>query len=222
VKIKFCGVCRPEDAGRAEQIGAQYVGVILSPGFPRSQPIARAAEIYQAAPHTKRVGVFVNAALDDVVSAATSLQLDVVQLHGEEDAGFVQNLRQRIGGEVWKAVRVANRHDAEVCIETFAQIVDAILIDGVQDIDPVHLPEMRLIIAGGLTPHNVAREIERWNPWLADVSSGVERETGIKAADLMEAFSKNAREAQMRFGQFGGRYVPETLVAPLEDAGPGV
>jgi tryptophan synthase beta subunit len=216
VKIKFCGVCRPEDAQHAERIGAQYVGVILSPGFPRSQPVARAADIYRAAPHTKRVGVFVNASLDDVVAAAMSLQLDVVQLHGDEDAAFVRNLRERISGEVWKAVRARSRHEVEVSIGTFAQYVDAILIDGAQSIDPVYDAGTRVIIAGGLTPHNVAREIQRWNPWLADVSSGIERETGIKAMDLMEAFAKNAREAQMRFGQFGGRYVPETLVAPLE------
>ena len=84
MKIKFCGVCRPEDAAAAQRAGADYIGVILSGGFPRSQPLEKAAEIYAAAPNTQHVGVFVDATLPELANAAKKLRLDVLQLHGNE------------------------------------------------------------------------------------------------------------------------------------------
>jgi tryptophan synthase beta subunit len=219
MRIKFCGVCRPEDAAVAQRLGADFVGVILTPGFARSQSHAHAAEIFAAAPNAQRVGVFVDAAVDEIVAAATSLRLDVVQLHGREDAAFIGELRSSTDAQIWKAARVEQSDQVSALVETFAEIADALLIDGVTNVRPVAATRnvRQLVIAGGLDDRNVAGEIERWNPWLVDVSSGVEAERGIKSAERMEAFAKKAREAAVRFGEFGGRYVPETLVAPLEE-----
>ena len=76
MKLKFCGVCHPEDAHAAVAAGADYVGVILSPGFPRSQLLSHAARIYAAVHGARRVGVFVNAGIEEIAEAARKLQLD--------------------------------------------------------------------------------------------------------------------------------------------------
>ncbi len=209
MRIKFCGVCRVQDAREAARLGADYIGVILSPGFARSQSFASAEALYCAAPDVKRVGVFVDASVPEIADAVGQLQLDVVQLHGHESVAFVESLRRVVPTEVWKAVRDGERG-------VYADAVDGVLLEGVRQIDVAAAPRTgKLIIAGGLTAANVASEITKWQPAIVDVSSGIERETGVKAADLMEQFANNARAASGRFGQFGGSYVPETLVAPL-------
>jgi tryptophan synthase beta chain len=216
MKLKFCGMCRPDDAASAAHAGADYVGVILTPGYARSQTLEAAARIFAAANGVKRVGVFVDADRDDVVRAATSLELDVVQLHGHEDADYIRALRAATKVEIWKAVRVTSSDDVERAAH-YNHDADAVLLDGVTKLPRKPAAHFkRLIVAGGLTPDNVAGVVTDWSPVMVDVSSGIEREPGTKAADLMESFARHARGAT-RFGEFGGRYVPETLVAPLEE-----
>ena len=211
MKLKFCGMCRPEDAQRAAALRADYIGVILSGGFPRTQSLEQAAEIFAAAPGVKRVGVFVDASIDDIRDAAHKLSLDVVQLHGKEPTEYLRSLRTNVDAEIWKAVRGDSP-------DGYDDLADGILLEGVTKISGGrHFRTKQLIIAGGLNPDNVAKEITRWQPDIVDVSSGIERELGVKAADLMEDFARNARDASDRFGEFGGSYVPETLVAPLRD-----
>jgi tryptophan synthase beta subunit len=216
--LKFCGVCRAQDAEAAVAMGAAYVGVILSSGFARSQTPQSAAAIYQAAGPAKRVGVFVDAPLEDVLNAVETLGLDVVQLHGQEQVPFIDELRAHTAAQIWKAVRVTNRADAGAALQTFSAHADAVLIDGVgawRESPPIMPPNV--IIAGGLNVQNVAQAVRAWQPLIVDVSSGVESEPGIKSVELMETFARNARNASQRFGVFGGRYVPETLVAPLQE-----
>lgn len=211
MRLKFCGVCRAQDAAQAAALGADYVGVILSPGFPRSQTLSSAEEILHAADGVKKVGVFVNAALNDITEAAQKLRLDVIQLHGDESIAFIASLRERLTQEIWKTVQAAD-------VATYRDVVDGVLLEGVTRLADVAPPHARaLIIAGGLNAENVAMEVARWQPDVVDVSSGIERQMGVKATDLMEAFARNARAAAGRFGDFGGTYVPETLVAPLHE-----
>ncbi len=216
MKLKFCGVCHAEDAHAAVAAGADYVGVILSPGFPRSQSISDAAHIFAAAHGAGRVGVFVNAGIDEIVEAATTLRLDVVQLHGTEDTRLIRQLRERWPGEIWKAARITNDEEARAASTTYAAIADALLLDGVRALTRQPANDGRLIIAGGLTADNVGEVVARFSADIVDVSSGVERELGRKDWELMKQFARNARPGGVRFGSFGGRYVPETLVAPLE------
>ena len=235
LKIKFCGLCRPQDAAAAQRVGASYAGVILSGGFPRSQTLERAAEIYAAAPHLKRVGVFVDAGVAEITNAAKKLQLDVLQLHGNESATFVDEVRtetrrarehesrsnQKV--EIWKAVRVHNTADVDQAVRTYDGIADAILVDGYVHLVAEHarLPNgglnSTLILAGGLDADNVANAIQSFHPDIVDVSSGIEENVGVKKIEFMENFVANARRSSERFGEFGGRYVPETLIAPLHD-----
>jgi tryptophan synthase beta subunit len=228
LKIKFCGMCRPQDAAAAERLGADYVGVILSGGFPRSQSLETAAEIFEAAPNSKHVGVFVDASLQELEQATKKLRLDVLQLHGNESADFITDLRPKINAEIWKAVRVTEAQDIEQAFKTYDVVADRILIDGYSKIagpangsiagSNVRLKNSSaLIIAGGLDPHNVEHAIQMFHPDIVDVSSGIEQTVGAKKIELMENFVANARRSAERFGEFGGRYVPETLMAPLQE-----
>jgi phosphoribosylanthranilate isomerase len=217
MKIKLCGMCRAQDARAAAQLGADYVGVILTPGFARSQSLDQAAEIFAAANGSRRVGVFVDAASDTIAQAVERLRLDVVQLHGSESAASLDELRARTQVEIWKAVRVRDRHTAQTAIATYAAHVNGVLLDGVAQFAAVTAPAVKLIVAGGLHAGNVAATVAGWRPDVVDVSYGIEREAGVKALDLMQDFVDQARGAVGRFGPFGGSYVPETLVAPLED-----
>ena len=211
MKIKYCGMCRPEDAARAAALGVDYVGVILAPGFPRTRSVDDAAAIFNAATGAHRVGVFVNADPNTVLDAAEKLSLDVVQLHGQEDVDYIRALRERLRTRIWKAARAAEALH-------YDGVVDGVLIEGaISTPRRIGVRKSELIIAGGLDPDNVGAEVARWQPAVVDVSSGIEREVGVKADDLMETFARNARSAVGRFGEFGGSYVPETLVAPLQE-----
>jgi tryptophan synthase beta chain len=149
--------------------------------------------------------------MPDIIDAAAKLSLDVVQLHGRESPAQIRALRTHLELEIWKAVRTDTADE-------YGDVADAVLMEAVTARPAVVRPRTaRLIIAGGLNAENVAHEIARWRPAMVDVSSGIERETGVKAADLMELFARNARLAGGRFGEFGGSYVPETLVAPLTE-----
>ena len=103
VRAKVCGVMTPRDAAVVGEAGADFMGVILSPGFGRSVASERALAIYEAAP-ARRVGVFVDAAADEVIRVAEALGLDVIQLSGSEPAKVVARIGAAGGWGVWKTV----------------------------------------------------------------------------------------------------------------------
>jgi tryptophan synthase beta subunit len=218
MKIKFCGICRPEDARAAVESGADYIGVIMSPGFPRSRNADEARAIFENAATAGRVAVFVDASIEDVISTSQQSGATVIQLHGMETVDFIKALRERSNAEIWKAVRVQTAEEVHRAHATYAAVVDALLIDGVGAHPQVHaIIPGRVIIAGALNPDNVGEAVRAWSPDVVDVSGGIEEKPGLKSKHLMKTFAANAHSAVGRFGQFGGRYVPETLVAPLEE-----
>ena len=204
MKIKFCGMCRPEDAAIAAELGADYVGVILSPGFPRSRSAKDAKEIYDKAAKVQRVGVFVDAALEEILRAVNELELNVVQLHGKENGDLINALRPRNPGiEIWKAKRVATNRDVEVLQKDYGDIADALLVDRNKDaavdlrvlrnLGVLRDKKKKFIIAGNLTPNNVAQVIAETSADVADVSSGIEAKLGQKSEALMQQFIENAK-----------------------------
>lgn len=211
VAVKVCGVCSAADATTAAAAGAAWIGVILAPGRRRTRTVEEARRILDAVP-ARRAGVFVDAASGDVASAARTLALDAVQLHGDESAGYVQDLRRSTDAEIWKAIRVRSAFDVSSAIETFAADVDALVLDGwspeghggvgaVFDWGAVAhaavVPAgVRLIVAGGLNPGNVASAVSLLRPAMVDVSSGVEEEPGRKSAALIHAFIAAARGSE--------------------------
>ena len=199
-RIKICGITTPEDGEHAVEAGAWAIGMVFWPSSPRVLSLGAAAEI--AAPLRRRaelVGVFVNAALDEVVGTAEAVGLTWVQLHGDEGPSFCEAVARRAGVKVMKAARIRARADVQA-IDAFRN-VDAHLLDAYRPGEPggtgetfdwtlatERRSELPLVLAGGLTAENVADAIASTSPWAVDVSSGVEVSPGVKDAEKVEAF----------------------------------
>ncbi len=210
MRVKICGICRPEDGALAAAAGADYAGVILAPGFRRSRSAAEAAAIYAAAGTCMRAGVFVDTRAAEVAALRDELALDVIQLAGSEPPALGRSLR---GGRarVWKALRPASPAALVAEAAAWVEAADALLLDapgaggtGARfDWEAVaavraQLPrELELVVAGGLDPANVARAVAVLQPDVVDVSSGVEATLGEKSPAAVHAFVTAARAAAL-------------------------
>jgi phosphoribosylanthranilate isomerase len=202
-RVKFCGITRPQDAELAAELGAWAIGFILWPGSRRTADAAVAAGIARVLRRrVEPVGVFVNQPLDDIESAAESIGLTHVQLHGDEGPAFCAAVAQRTGCRVIKAVRVGSAADVRD-IERFH--TDYHLLDaaahgqrgGSGETWDWQLAAQRhsrvpAILSGGLTPDNVSAGIAAVRPAAVDVASGVEASPGVKDPAKMEAFARAA------------------------------
>ena len=152
----------------------------------------------------KTVGVFVNETLENLVTIATEVNLDVVQLHGDEDEAFIQSLKERTNVEIWKAVQIRSAADAEAWIDSSA---DMLLFDAyhkderggtgeVFDWSCLDEFERPFMLAGGIDSTNVARAIRRVRPYGIDISSGIETE-GVKDNEKIKAFTNIVRTIAM-------------------------
>jgi phosphoribosylanthranilate isomerase len=195
---------RPEDTALAAEIGANYVGVVFAAGPRRVAPTAARAILDAAGGTVQRVGVFGTNAVDEIARVSDEARLDVVQLHADPTIADVRAVREKFKGEVWAAIRIAGAHippEAEMLFET----ADAIVLDartekglgGTGQALPwddiaVDLARDRgssaVVLAGGLTPGNVASAIRTLAPDVVDVSSGVESSPGVKDPRLMREF----------------------------------
>lgn len=209
VSVKICGITTPEDAVAARDLGADYLGMILSQGFGRSILPDQAVDIGLVA-ETPLVAVLVNESLAEAQRIAELSGASVIQLHGDEDREYAEELRQRGMWAIWKAVRVKDPADVTSAVEALGTSVDGLLLDGwhpdrpggtgasffwegvsvLRDLFP---PEMKVIVAGGLTPGNVAEAVKALRPDIVDVSSGVELHVRRKDPELIQAFVRNAR-----------------------------
>jgi phosphoribosylanthranilate isomerase len=206
MRIKFCGITRPEDAHEAARLGAWAIGLNhWDPGRRRVDP-AVAAEIgAEMRRRLEVVGVFVNAPLDEIARAVEDESLTMVQLHGDEGLSFCREVARRTGCPIIKALRVSGRADVQAA-EAFR--TDYHLLDTHRPSSPGGTGEsfdwgllrgrrskVPLILAGGLRPDNVAAAIAEVRPFAVDVASGVESAPGIKDHALMAAFAERARAA---------------------------
>ena len=199
--IKICGITTPEDAVSARELGADYLGMILSQGFPRSILPDVAVDIGLAT-EAPLVAVLVDESLDEAERIAGLTRASVIQLHGEEDGEYVEELRRRGMWAIWKAVRVRDPADVTRAVEALGAFVDGLLLDGwhpdrpggsgvsfswegarvVRDRIP---PNLKVIAAGGLTPGNVAEAVRALRPDVVDVDSGVELHVRRKDPELI-------------------------------------
>ena len=202
VDVKICGLTNREDAIAAMSFGADYLGFILYEGSPRRIATGQLVDIMRGDPKIRNaVGVFVNASQEEVEHVITEANLDVVQLHGDEDADAFKDLAV----PTWRAVKIRGGQ----CVPALeAWHVDRYVIDadvkgkfggtGVEvDREEAALVAARCpaMLSGGLTPDNVAEAIKRVHPLGVDVSSGVESEPGKKDLDKVEAFLRAAKES---------------------------
>jgi phosphoribosylanthranilate isomerase len=202
VRVKFCGMTRREDMEAAADLGADAVGLIFVPGTPRFLEVSRARELLRGLPpFLARIGVFADEDPMRVRRVRDDLGLTAVQLHGSESPGHcaavggsrIKTFRVREG---WDAAATA-AYDCEACLLE-APIPGALGGGGVAfDWDRIRggIAGRRIILAGGLTPENVALAIRTVHPYAVDVSSGVESSPGIKDPALMVAFLDAVRGA---------------------------
>jgi phosphoribosylanthranilate isomerase len=203
-EAKICGLTRRPDAEAAARSGAAYAGVVLAPGGKRSITPAAAAALLEGLP-VRRVGVFVNAAVEELHRAAEVAGLDVLQLHGDEPPERVEAVRGAGAWRVWKAVRPRNGGEFLEAVHRYGPVVDGLLLDGWspdarggtgtafpwQEVAKHRdlLPDnVVLVAAGGLGPANVGRALALLRPHVVDVSSGVERSPGAKDPEAIRAF----------------------------------
>ncbi len=208
-EVKFCGLTRPLDAEEAARIGAGYLGVIFA-GGPRNLSIESARGVLEAAPRTaKRVGVFGSATAEEIGTIADAVGLDVVQLHADPGLELIRAASRRTRRPVWAALRIRGAvippHAGRLFSVAEAVVLDARVDHGLggtgvtlpwRDIAAALAPlrgPAKLVLAGGLTPANVADAIAALDPDVVDVSSGVESAPGIKDHQLMRAFVGAAR-----------------------------
>jgi phosphoribosylanthranilate isomerase len=178
-------------------LGADALGFVFAESSRRISPEEARSITSQLPPFVAKVGVFVNSPLTHLRRIRDYCGLDAVQLHGEEDADYIQAL----GPGVIKALRLNGKPLGE--LPKAALLLDAYdpkLRGGTGKICDWHaakkLARSRLVIlAGGLGPENVAQAIEQVKPYAVDVSSGVESEPGRKDHDKIASFIKSARNA---------------------------
>jgi phosphoribosylanthranilate isomerase len=202
VKVKICGVTRPEDARAAAAAGADYLGVNFWPGSPRAVDVERARAIGAAAPAVPLVGVFVDASRDEVARTGERAGLALVQFHGAESVAYCRDWPW----PVIKVIRVPPGERAERLAAPFAGVA-YLLVDawvpgrpggtGVRVADDAlgGLSVERLFLAGGLTPDNVGEAVRRVRPFAVDVASGVEQHAGVKDHEKIQRFIERAKAA---------------------------
>lgn len=204
VELKFCGLTRAEDAHRAAQLGASYVGVIFA-GGPRNLTLDRATHVLADVPSgVRRVGVFADQSAAEIREAVTRAKLNIVQLHGASDPDRIASVRRLCAAEVWPVLRLATATISREAVE-LASAGDGVVLDayvpGALGGTGVTLPwsdlngtieqlrvTCKIVLAGGLRADNVSQAIAALHPDVVDVSSGVEQSPGIKDHDRMRAF----------------------------------
>lgn len=223
-KVKMCGISKVETIPAVVEAQPDYMGLVFAPS--KRQVTVDQAKILVSELHKqyanrynrnviqwsndvvqefiKTVGIFVNETLDNLVTIATEVNLDAVQLHGDEDEAFIQSLKERTNVEVWKAVQIRSAADAEKWIDSSA---DMLLFDAyhkderggtgeVFDWSSLDEFERPFMLAGGIDSTNVARAIRTVRPYGIDISSGIEKE-GVKDNEKIKAFTNIVRTIAM-------------------------
>ncbi len=201
MNVKICGITNLPDAMVAVEAGADALGFIFYPKSPRYISFENAARIIRELPaKILKVGVFVDAPREDVLTAQQQCQLSVLQFHGEESPEFCEGFT----GQTWKAFRVNGPETLRrlAAYHTTAWLLDAwspAMPGGTGErFDWDHAVEAQkagrpIILAGGLTPDNVADAVQRVRPMGVDVSSGVETAPGKKDPLKVRAFLSAAK-----------------------------
>ncbi|MCB1736109.1 MAG: phosphoribosylanthranilate isomerase [Gammaproteobacteria bacterium] len=203
-RIKICGITRAEDGVAAAKLGADAIGLVFYDRSPRHIGIGQARDIIAVLPpFVKVVALFMNAPAGDVLEVLDRVPIDLLQFHGDEDAGYCQGFDRpyikavpMAGDNDVQAYSQCHKHAAGLLLDSHA-LGEAGGSGTTFDWDkaPRHL-DKPLILAGGLTPQNVEDGVRRVRPYAVDVSSGVESAKGIKDAQLMAEFIEGVRRGQ--------------------------
>jgi phosphoribosylanthranilate isomerase len=201
VRVKICGVTRVEDALAAAAAGADAIGLVFVEKSPRFVRFEQARAIVSALPpFITIVGLFVDASASRIREVLGQVPLDLLQFHGRETPEDCQ----QYGYPYIKVVRMVPGVDLVAAAQQYRE-ASGLLLDAYDPqiaggtgatFDWTQVPPnlgKPVILAGGLTPENVARAIQAVRPYAVDVSSGVEQSKGIKDAAKIAAFIRNAQ-----------------------------
>ena len=209
VSVKICGLATVDDVRACADAGANYMGLVFFEKSPRNIIIPAARELALAAPlGLAKVALVVNPSDAELDAITATVPLDMLQLHGRETPERVAEVKARYGLPVMKAVGIADGDDLPK-LESYFGVADQILVDA-KPPKGGELPggnglsfDWRLIagrrwpcpwmLAGGLTPENVAEAVKMTGAKQVDVSSGVEDAPGQKNAELTQKFVQSSR-----------------------------
>ncbi len=219
--IKICGTTNPEDAAAAVEAGADALGFIFAPSPRRVDPITARTIVQGLPPEVDKVGVFVNEPLPQVRELVEAVGLTAAQLHGDEDPDYAHQLRaevtqHRTRFRVFKTLAITPGFEGLLRRFLADPAPDGLLLDSPPgDNDAARggtgrsfdwnraaeflpgVPErVRIVLAGGLQPSNVAQALQQVRPWGVDVCTGVEREPGRKDPLKIMAFVHAVRAAE--------------------------
>lgn len=214
--VKVCANTSLDDALMAAEAGANAVGFVFAESV-RRVTRAQVRAITPYLPESlEKIGVFVNASLNDLISAVQDCGLTGVQLHSGCEADAAPRLREHFSSQhlhILKVVHFQQGLEVELRVAQADQAVDTVLVDSrtakllggtgvtfdwkAARRSFAKLP-LRIVVAGGLNPGNVGEAIAVLRPWGVDVASGVESAPGKKDPAKIRAFVENARIAAMR------------------------
>ena len=193
-KIKICGLSRPCDIDYVNEAGPDFVGFVIN--FPKSHRNVTPEQAAQLRERLKDeilpVGVFVDEKPETVARLLNSNIISMAQLHGKEDETYIAKLRELTDGRLVQAFRISEPADVKRAQESSA---DYILLDNGQgtgktfDWQLIKEIERPWILAGGLTPDNIADALSQVQPWAIDLSSGVETDSYKDREKIMAAVS---------------------------------
>ncbi|MBI5253119.1 MAG: phosphoribosylanthranilate isomerase [Euryarchaeota archaeon] len=209
MKVKICGNTNRRDALAAAELGADFVGAIVEVPVdtPRKVTAQEAKEILADFPSpVGRVIVIMPKTIGEAAALYEEIRPEFVQLHGSEDVQFVRELCSLIPCKIIKTIHVKDKASIQEA-KKFARYSDALLLDTPSKqlggsgkthdrqlsrkiVEAVSIP---VILAGGLTPENVAESVRIVKPYAVDVSSGVEKKEGKKDYSKVKKFIKNAK-----------------------------
>jgi len=206
VKIKFCGLKRPEEVQWAEELKADFVGFNLCPKSARWVSPAELKKLAGEVKTAKKVLVFVNSSLEEITRAVEQSGADIIQLHGDETPRFCSRVRVITGRPVIKAFRVAAGKDLNL-LKKYQDCTDCFLLDAkVKGIYggtgktfswdlAVKAKELGkpIFLAGGLNCENVTEACRKVMPFAVDIAGGVEEKTGMKSRGKMALFIQKVR-----------------------------
>ncbi|NLV17689.1 MAG: phosphoribosylanthranilate isomerase [Syntrophomonadaceae bacterium] len=201
IKVKICGLCTVEDAGKVNRCLPDYVGFVFAEGSKRRITCSQAREMKKMlAAGIRAVGVFVNQEIPMIAGLVREGIIDVVQLHGDESIRDILELRRHVSCPVIKAVPVGNTFPARLPAGA-----DYLLFDTATrerggsgkrfDWALVASVNVPFFLAGGLNEENVSEALQMISPYCVDVSSGVETD-GVKDEEKMRRFIRLIREGK--------------------------
>lgn len=205
-RVKICGITSITDALSAQEAGADAIGLVFYRSSPRAVDIERAREIaVSVGPFVSVTGLFVDAEAAEVARVLEQVPLHVLQFHGDETPAYCESFRR----PYMKAIRMRPALDVEAAIANYSSAT-AVLLDAYRPgvpggtgeaFDWQRVPrsaDKAIVLAGGLTPANVAEAIQSTGVYGVDVSGGVESAPGKKDAAKIREFIINASHGSNR------------------------